>query len=380
MKKYTTAFPFFPQQEIEWILEETRQILNGNKMLSMGENVKKFEQDFSSYCNRKFGIVTNSCTSALDIVLRSLKLTPNDEVIVPTQTFFANLSSIVNSGGKPVFCDTDEDFLIDYQDLQKKITPRTKAVIVVHFAGAISKDIFKIKELCKKYKICLIEDCAHAHGAYATHPEDGVIYKAGSIGDIGCFSFFSTKIMTTGEGGMIVCDDGEKALTFRSLANRGLNPLIQTECFNQYGENYRLSEFNATLGLSQLRCLEDFISHRNQIAQIYQEELSNLQNLLRFQQTSSNFRHSYWRFIVFLKMHSPKNIINQLSKKGIAADAPYSPLLHKQEILQHSYSCPRAEALSQTHISLPMHIKITLDDAKEIASALKTILLGGQNE
>lgn len=371
--KYTTAFPFFPQEEIEWILKETRLILNGEKILSMGENVKKFEQEFADYCNRKYGIATNSCTSALDVVLRSLNLSSNDEVIVPTQTFFANLSSIINSGAKPVFCDTDENFLMDYEDLKNKITTNTKAVVMVHFSGAISKDIFKIKELCLKQNILLIEDCAHAHGAYAIDSAHKV-YKAGSIGDIGCFSFFSTKIMTTGEGGMIVCDDENQSLIFRSLANRGLNPLKKTEEFNHYGENFRFSEFNATLGLSQLRCLEDFITHRNNIARIYKAELEHLQDFLRFQYVPEGYRHSYWRFIVFLKKHTQKEIIMKLTQKNIAADAPYSPLLHQQPILSLYQSCPKAEELSHTHISLPMHLKITPKDAQIIAHHLKSLL------
>lgn len=374
MQKYTTAFPFFPQEEIEWILNETRLILEGEKMLSMGENVKKFEEEFATYCRRKFAIVTNSCTSALDLILRSLKLTANDEVIVPTQTFFANLSSVINSGAKPVFCDTDDNFLLSYSDLEKKITDKTKAVVIVHFSGAISQDIFKIKQLCQEKNIVLIEDCAHAHGAYATDT-DRKIYKAGSIGDYGCFSFFSTKIMTTGEGGMIVCDNEKQSIILRSIANRGLNPLAKTEEFIHYGENFRLSEFQATLGLSQLRCLEDFITHRNQVAQIYQVELSDLQDLLRFQEVPKNYRHSYWRFIVFLKKHCPKIIIEKLLQKGIYADAPYSPLLHQQKILTTSYSCPNAETLSQTHISLPMHMKISIDDAKYIAQTFKTLIL-----
>lgn len=371
--KYTTAFPYFPQEEIDWILKETQLILSGEKMLSMGENVKKFEQDFAKYCGRSYGIATNSCTSALDTVLRSLNLSESDEVIVPTQTFFANLSSIVNSRAKPVFCDTDENFLMSFEDLKNKITLNTKAVVIVHFSGAISKDIFKIKEFCLQHRIVLIEDCAHAHGAYATD-SSGKIFKAGSIGDFACFSFFSTKIMTTGEGGMIVCDDEAQALIFRSIANRGLNPLKKAEEFNHYGENFRLSEFNATLGLSQLRCLEDFVAHRNHIAQIYKTELNPFQDFLRFQEVFEGYRHSYWRFIIFLKKHKPQEIVKKLAQKEICADAPYSPLLHQQPILAHQTPCPKAEGLSKTHISLPMHSKITSQDAKVIANHLKTIL------
>lgn len=374
MKKYTTAFPFFPDKEIEWILNQTRMILQGDKMLSMGENVKKFEEEFAKYCGRKHGIVTNSCTSALDLILRSLSLHSDDEVIVPTQTFFANLSSIINSRAKPVFCDTDANFLLDYEDLKTKINQRTKAVIIVHFSGAISQDIFKIKDLCQENKIILIEDCAHAHGAYAMDSNNHT-YKAGCIGDFGCFSFFSTKIMTTGEGGMIVCDDEKYSLTLRSMANRGLNPLSKNEEFIHYGENFRLSEFQATLGLSQLHCLEDFISHRNQIAQIYKDELKDIKTLISFQEVPDTYRHAYWRFIVFLKIHDQKSILQKLADQGICADAPYSPLLHQQQILSSQYSCPKAENLAKTHISLPMHMKISFDDAKNIAKIFKSILL-----
>lgn len=374
MKKYTTAFPFFPQHEIEWILNETREILTGKKMLSMGDNVREFEQRFADYCRRKYAIATNSCTSALNAVLKSLNLTDSDEIIVPTQTFFANLSSIVNAGATPIFCDTDENFLINYQDLQSKITNKTKAVVVVHFAGAISQDIFKIKALCKQHNIILIEDCAHAHGACAKDC-DGLVYKAGSIGDIACFSFFSTKVMTTGEGGMILCDNEDIALYCRSFANRGLTPLSQTETFQIYGENFRFSEFNATLGLSQLRCLEDFIHHRNRIAHIYSQELKD-ETGLRLQTVASGFRHAYWRFIIFLFEKKPQEIIKQLSSYGIAADAPYSPLLHKHPIVKESFSCPISEQLSKTHISLPIHMKISPDDAKRIAKILKGILHG----
>lgn len=372
--RYTTAFPYFPQQEIELILNETQAMLNGEKMLSMGDSVKQFEEEFAKYCGRPYGIATNSCTSALNVILRSLYLSPQDEVIVPTQTFFANLSSIINSNAKPIFCDTDENFLIDLESLKQKITKNTKAIVVVHFCGAISSNIFEIKELCKKHNIHLIEDCSHAHGAYITDTK-GNIHKAGSIGDIACFSFFSTKIMTMGEGGIILCNDKEQALILRSLANRGLNALSKTEEFITYGENFRLPEFNAILGLSQLKCLESFIEHRNKIAQIYKDNLGDLNHTLRFQEVEKNIRHSYWRFLIFLKHHDPKQIISLLAEHGIAADAPYNPLLHQHKIYNDTSNCPLAEMLSKTHISLPMHMKITLKDAEEIAKILKKILL-----
>lgn len=370
MKTYQSALPYFPKHEIERILDQTKSMLSGG-ILSMGQNVSDFEQSFASYHGANFGIATNSCTSALSSVLKNLNLKKEDEIILPAQTFFANLSSVINSGAKPIFCDTDSNFLLSFESLSQYISAQTKAIVVVHFCGAISQDIFKIRDLCKKNNIFLIEDCAHAHGAQAIDQE-GKIYKAGSIGDVGCFSFFSTKIMTTGEGGMILCQDENLAHILRSYANRGLDPKSKTEHFITYGENFRMSEFCAFLGKSQLRCLDDFLAHRNQIASIYKEILKD--SNLTFQEVPKGFLHSYWRFIIFLKNTPKQPIIQELSKHNISAEAPYNPLLHKHPLLNQSLQCPNAEKLANSHISLPMHLGITEEDAFFIASKLKQIL------
>ena len=130
MKKYNTAFPYFPKDDIEEILKETRDILIGNKMLTMGENVQKFEEQFAKYCQTKYAVATNSCTSALEIALSSLNLTSEDEVIVPVQTFVATGSCVLKSGAKIVFCDVDDDFLLDFEFMKRLINKNTKAVIM----------------------------------------------------------------------------------------------------------------------------------------------------------------------------------------------------------------------------------------------------------
>ena len=135
-----------------------------------------------------------------------------------------------------------------------------------------------------------------------------------------------------GEGGIILCDREQDSLTLRALANRGLNPLAKAEEFIHYGENFRLTELQATLGLSQLRCLEDFLAHRNHIASIYKEELKGLESALRFQEVGEGFRHAYWRFLIFLKIHDAARIRALLAESNIIADAPYNPLLHKQPL------------------------------------------------
>lgn len=373
VKKYNTAFPYFPSDDIESILNKTRDILNGNKMLTMGEYVQKFEADFSKYCQADYSIATNSCTSALEIALSSLNLTSEDEVIVPVQTFVATGSAVLKSGGKIVFCDVDSDFLLDFESMKSLVNTNTKAVIIVHFSGMISKDIHKISAYLKEKNIKLIEDAAHAHGA--TFGE----LKAGNIGDIGCFSFYSTKIMTTGEGGMITMNNQEIYEICASLRNRGMDINFKGELFVNLGSNHRFTEFQALLGLYQLKRLEEFLEHRNAIANIYKNELAPLINkgVIRLQTPAKNSRHSYWRFIVFLNEHDRDEVIQKLNNFGIKADAPYFPLLHNQPLFKDIKKCgiKNAEKLAKTHISLPIHMLINKSDAKIISEKLKEVLV-----
>lgn len=375
MKSYTTAFPFFPSEEIEEILGKIKMILNGEDMLSMGKYVSEFEDKFAKYCGVKYSVATNSCTSALKIAFKSLNLDKDDEVIIPAQTFFANLSSVVNAGAKPIICDTGDNFLLDFKSLKKLVTQKTKAVVVVHFAGLISKDIFKIKKFLKQRNITLIEDCAHSHGAIAVD-KAGKAFKAGSIGDIGCFSFFSTKIMTTGEGGAITCNDKKIADFCKSFRNRGIDCNKQGENFKYYGENFRFTDIAALLGLSQLKKLDSFLKHRNKIAKLYKKELAPLeeQGILSFQKVSLGYKHSYWRFIVFLHKHNPLDIIQKLRESGVNADAPYNPLIHKQPIISKKINLKNVDNISKKHISLPIHLKIKKEDAKKISKIVKELL------
>lgn len=374
MKIYQSAFPYFSNQDIEEILLETKNMLNGKTMLSMGSNVTKFEKKFAKYCGVKYAVATNSCTSALNIIFKELKLDSKNEIIVPTQTFFANASSVINAGFKLKIIDTDNDFMCSYDIFKNSITKNTKAFVVVHFAGLITKDIFKIKKLCNEMGIILIEDCSHAHGAFAIDSE-GKKYKAGSIGDIGVFSFFSTKIITCGEGGMIVSNDKDFILRCKARSNRGLDPRKKKQTFINFGENYRMAEFNAILGLKKLNNIETNIKYRNIIANNYKKFLCdfNNNNLIRYQVIEDGFRHSYWKFILFIKNINKQYILKELNKNGINAEAPYHPLLHKHPLIK-SNKCINADKVARTHITLPIHEKITIEDCKFISHTLSKII------
>lgn len=374
MKIYRAAFPYFPDEDINKILDEAKELLVGNGMLTMGKNVSSFENEFASYCDCKYGISSNSCTSSLEIALNILRLEKTDEVIVPVQTFVATGSAVVRAGATPVFCDTDDNFLIDFENLKSKITGKTKAVIIVHYAGLISENILKIRDYLKERNIIFIEDAAHAHGAHFRKN------KAGSIGDMGCFSFFSTKIMTTGEGGMITTNNPKFYKIASSIRSIGIDLDSKNQIFSSIGSNNRLTEFQSILGRYQLKRLDEFVSYRNKIADIYKTELEPLvfSKKIRFQKYNiKTTKHPYWRFIVFLNEKIDRNnVIRQMKESGVMIDAPYEPLLHHQPVLQ-KYCRKKfinAEKLNRTHISLPIHLKITEEDAKFIAEELKNIL------
>lgn len=371
---YKNALPYFHKEDIDNILVEFGEILSGNGMLTKGPKAKEFEKKYAEYTGSKYAITTNSCTTALEIVLKSIGLKQNDEVIVPTQTFIATGSCVVTCGGKVVFCDSNDDFLLDIEDLKLKINENTKAVIIVHFSGLIHPKIFDLKKYLSDRKIFLIEDCAHSNGAKI----NGTM--SGNIGDFGCHSFFSTKIITTGEGGMITTNHEEYYHLCSSIRSIGIDTKSNVEIFTKIGSNNRMPEFESILGLYQLKRLDEFVAHRNKIASTYIHLLKKHEEngLIRFQKVNSNTIHPYWKFIVFLesKNVSRNELKEKLNSKGLNIDAPYQPLMHKQPIFnnlnsENDISLPNAERLIETHFCLPIHYQISELNAIDIANIVK---------
>lgn len=376
--KYNTALPYFPPEDIEGIIKDFRYILEGNGLFTKGPNVKEFEECFAEYVGVKYAVAVNSGTSALEIALKSIGIGPGDEVIVPVQTFVATGACVNTNRGTPIFCEIDSNYLLDYEDMKRKITDRTKAVIIVHFAGLIHPRIFDIKKYLKERNICLIEDAAHAHGAKIDDT------FAGAIGDIGCFSFYSTKLMTTaGEGGMITTNNEVYFELCKSFSNVGLDIKAGTEIFSNIGSNNRMNEIQAILGLYQLKRLEDFVEHRNKIAKIYRTELKEFERkgIIHFQEAPINIRPSYWRFVVVLDNATltREAIKAEMAKAGINIDWPYQPLMHLQPVyrklygIKHGY-LKRSEEYAKRHFCLPIHLGIREDDAVYIAGKLREAL------
>ena len=363
---YQMARPYFPENEIDWLLEEFRNILQGDAPLSMGGRVKEFEDSFANYVGAEYAVGTNSCTAALEIALRCIGIQEGSEVIIPAETFIATGSAVVREGAIPVFCDIDpKSFCISLKELKKQVTKKTKAVIIVHMAGMISPDALKIKAFCQQENIILIEDAAHAIGASI----QGI--RAGNIGDISCFSFYPTKILTTAEGGMLLCSDKELYEKANSLRNRGRDMSTQGEVYSRLGTNNRMTEFAALLGISQLKCLNDFLRTRRTIASIYNEKIqaSNISHLAQPIIVPEEINHAYWRYLITLDPSIDRELIKEeLDKDNIASDWAYYPALHLQPYFIQQYKtykglCPAAEDSLDRNFCLPINPTMQQNDA-----------------
>ncbi len=330
--------------------------------------VSKFEKKFSKLVNSKYSIAVTNGTSALEIAFRTIDI-KKKEVIIPTNTFFATVIAIIKAGGKPVFLDNEKNSPdIDIDNIEKKINKNTKAVCVVHVGGIISKKISKLKKICKKRKIFLIEDAAHAHGSYVNKK-----LNAGTIGDIGCFSFYPTKVMTTGEGGMITTNNKTLYSKMNSYKNfgRGQNPNF----INFFGTNSKMSEFTAILGILELERIKKRINKRKALVMRYIKNLKNNDNYEVIIQSKG--RSSYYKCIIKTKVKS-RLIEKYCMKNGIQLTGKvWNTPIHKQKIfkkyLNKKDKFINSENFSDYHICPPNYPELTFDEIDYVCSILNKI-------
>jgi len=359
--------PFFNKKDIQYILSHTRQVLESGT-LSRGPYVVDFEKKVANYLGRKYAIATNSCTTALEIGIKSLGI-KNSEIIVPTNTFIASPNSIVNSGNVPVFADIEEDsYCLNTDDIEKKITTKTKAIMVVHIGGLIHPKIRQIKKLCRDEGLFLIEDCAQAFGAMIDKK------KAGTFGDVACFSFYYTKIVVSAEGGFVTTNKKDVDEKCRMLRSHG-RALGSSETFEIVGNNYRMHELTAIIGLSQLRNIEKIIKRRNEIAKIFN---NNISDLVIPQICPKNIRHVYYKFCAILDADSSKIIEKMKKKYKIDVGTLYYPPCHLHPVYQNTkIKLPIAEKCLKRQIALPISNTMTDEQAKYITESLKKELRYG---
>ncbi len=367
------AKPCFSQSDIEEIKGDVGKIL-GSGMLTLGEYTKRFESEFSKLVDVPHAVAVNSGTSALEIALRALGL-KNGEVILPTNTFGATAAAVIFADGTPIITDVSRDGLtIDSDIVKRALTPRTKGVIAVHIGGLICPDIDSMRELCDEKGLFLLEDAAHAHGSMIGNK------KAGNLGAAGCFSFYPTKIITSGEGGMITTKSEEVATASRIMRDQGKESFSSNRIV-RLGYNWRLPEISAAIGLVQLRHLSEFIQRRNAIARMYDKTLENL-GISRVV-TPPNQLNNFYKYTYFL----PKNVKRDEFKakcreRGVAYGGEvYWPPLHLQpafkDFLQNGTRFETADDLCQRMVNPPIfsqmtdqEVNSTIDVTREVLSKL----------
>ncbi|MGH7579765.1 MAG: DegT/DnrJ/EryC1/StrS family aminotransferase [Gemmatimonadales bacterium] len=367
-RRVEIAAPFFTEEDRARIHAGVEEILSG--ALSMGPNVKAFEQEFARRSGVGHAVAMNACTSALEISLAALGLAPGDEVIVPPLTFIATGMAVHLAGGRPVFAELSEDTLcLDFEDVKRRVTPRTRGVILVYFAGLMPSGLEEFARDCRERGLFLIEDAAHAPGARRRGR------AAGSWGDTGCFSFYPTKIITAGEGGMLTTNDDALAAVARSLQHRGRDLTAAQEQYALAGRNVRMTELTALVGRVQLDRLDEYLAARRAVVAHYADALAG-DTAGRLILADEPEASSYWKLPLLLEPGRDREIVAaRLREAGVQSDAGYSPAMHLQPVMRRLYGTregllPRSEALLARLLCLPCHPLVAPEDVERAVEAL----------
>ena len=341
--------------------------LDKNWISGFGENNHRFETSFAKYCAVKYGASVTSGTAALHVALASLKIGKGDEVIMPDFTMIAPALAAVYQGAKPVFVDAEpKSWTIDASKIEEKITKKTKAIIPVHIYGHPC-DMSPIMKLAKKYNLYVIEDAAEAHGALYKGK------KAGSFGHINAFSFYTNKVVTTGEGGMVVTDD-------KKLAERA--QWLMNFCFDkerryiheEIGFKYPMTNIQAAIGLAQLEYIEETIKRKREIAHSYNKLLGKIGGIT-LPYESPNVRNVYWMYGILIEDGfgaSRDKVKKMLFEKGIDTRFFFVGM-HRQPPFKENGDFPVSESLEKKGMYLPCSTNITHEQIEYVAQCLGDI-------
>ena len=348
-----------------------------NRWLTNGPFLKKFEENVGKFIGSKYSVGVGNATQALHLSVNSLGIGKGDEVLVPTFTFAATANAVNYCGGTPILVDVDPDtFNISTKSIIKKITKKTKAIIPVHYGGQ-SCDMDEILSISKKHNLSIIEDCAHALGSTFENQ------KCGSMGKAGCFSFYPTKVITTGEGGMITTSDHTIYKRVALLRSQGLSiSAHDREKKSQWkydvldvGYNYRLDEIRASLGLSQFQRISEINDMRIKIAQKYDQLIRHIKGIVTPHKKSDR-NHIYHLYTIKIEKDYPltrDELFKKLSKNGIGTSVQYYPLhlmsYNKKKYRLHDF--PNANILQDQIICLPIYPKMSMKQIEYVVSFLK---------
>lgn len=362
-RKISIAKPIFSLEE----LTEIEKVLDSGILVS-GPKTEAFEKEFADYIGVEHAITVTNGTVALDVALKTHKIGPGDEVITSAFSFIASSNSILFQNAKPVFADIDpRTFNIDPSDVAEKITEKTKALLPIHLFGQ-SANMDALNEIAQDNKITLLEDAAQAHGAEYRRQ------KVGSIGDMACFSFYATKNMTTGEGGIITTNDDNLANKARLLVNHGQS---QKYCHDVLGYNYRMTELCAAIGSVQLKKLDQFNARRIENAQFLTRGISKLHGLT-VPYVVYDAKHVFNQYVIRVESSYPRKrdeLAVFLKKKGVGVAVHYPIPIYRQPLyLKLGYNrtrCFNAEDVCKRVLSLPVHPLVCKEDIDYIFTVLK---------
>ena len=357
--------PYLGEEELNNVIEA----IKSGWISSQGKFIGEFEEGFANYHGVGYGISTSNGTAALHLALKSLGIEKGDEVIVPALTFAATANAVIYCNAEPVLVDSNlEYWCMDPNNIEEKITERTKAIIPVHLYGHPC-DMDQIMDIAEDHNLYVIEDAAEAHGAEYKGR------KVGTFGNISCYSFYGNKIITTGEGGICITDDETLEEKMRILRDHGMNP-EKRYWHDVIGFNYRMTNLQAAVGVAQLNKLDKFIEKKRKIASYYQKTLKELKDdkLISLHPEMPWAKCVYWIYSILIEEKfniERDDLINELKDREIDTRPFFYPIN-----IMHPYKMeklPKAEEISRKGVSLPSSVTLDYEDISKITDTMKEI-------
>lgn len=351
--------PYIDSEELKTVAE----CIKSGWISSQGPYVKKFAEEFANYLGVKYAIPATSGTTALHLALAAIGIKSGDEVIMPDLTFVASANSVSYVGAKPVLVDVDQKNLtIDPLKIEEKITEKTKAIMVVHLYGQPAQ-MDKIIKIANKYKLKIIEDAAEALGAEFKGA------KVGTIGEVGCFSFYGNKIITTGEGGMVTTNDKKIAENIIFLNNHARANGKSYYFHSEVGFNYRMTALQAAFGLAQMKKIKKILEKKAVGARFYKNKLQKLSDLTLVDSPSWG-KSVFWLYTIFCKNEKQRNDLSvYLARAGIETRPVFYPL-HLLPPYKEKAGYPVSENLAQGGLSLPSSPLLTISELNYITDKI----------
>lgn len=365
------ARPNLPEADIPALLADFEAILRSG-VLTMGPYLERFEAAFAAHSGTRHAVGMSSGTAPMEVALRHWQV-EGGEVVMTTNTFMATANAALLAGARPVLADIDTSCLSStLAQIRPLVTPRTRAVVIVHVGGWIVPDVAEIAAFCAARGLPLLEDAAHAHGAMLANR------RAGSLGTAGSFSFFPTKVMTTGEGGMLTTDDDDLAAFARSYRCHGVGA---DRLLERLGSNFRMPELSAALGLRQLSRLDETLAERARLARRYDQTLdSRPRGVVHLPSpTAAGTRHAYYKYPVLLCDTDRDTVTGPLGEAGVPVGSLYWPPCHLQPSAHEHLGtlpgdCPVAEDALRRSITLPLYNGLSESEIDGVAEVLDRVL------